>query len=107
MNTAVKLPPAEQLLSLTRDMLSSAQAGDWEKLVELEKTRLPILDQAFSQGIAGNVELAREVLSIDEKTKNLAEAEMPVMQNELQKMKNSGKASAAYQAIQGLTSTNR
>jgi len=32
---------------------------------------------------------------------------MPVIQNELLKIKNSGKASAAYQAIQGFTSNNK
>ncbi|NOX92598.1 MAG: flagellar protein FliT [Gammaproteobacteria bacterium] len=106
MHTAVKLLPTEQLLTLTREMLLSAQAGDWEKLTELEKARLPLLGQVFAQGVAGNVELAREVLSIDEKTKSLAEAEMPVIQDELLKIKNSGKASAAYQAIQGFTSSN-
>ncbi|NOY73976.1 MAG: flagellar protein FliT [Gammaproteobacteria bacterium] len=107
MSAAIKFSPAEQLLTFTREMLLSAQAGDWEKLTELEKTRLPLLNQVFSQGVADNVKLAREVLSIDEKTKSLAEAEMPVIQNELLKIKNSGKASAAYQAIQGFTSSNK
>jgi len=107
MHTAVKLSPAGQLLALTREMLLSAQAGDWEKLTGLEKSRLPLFDQVFSRGIAGNVELAREVLSIDEKTRSLAEAEMPVIQNELLKIKKTGKASAAYQAIQGFTSGNK
>lgn len=103
MSAALELSPAEQLLSLTRDMLTSAQASDWEKLVELEKSRLPLLDQVFAQGVAGNVELAREIISTDAETKRLAQAEMPVIQDELLKLKNSGKASAAYQSIEGLT----
>ncbi len=103
MSAAIKLSPAEQLLTFTREMLLSAQTGDWEKLTELEKARLPLLDKVFSQGVADKVELAREVLSIDEKTKSLAEAEMPVIQNELLKIKNSGKASMTYQTIQGFT----
>jgi len=107
MSAAIKLLPVEQLLTFTREMLLSAQVGDWEKLTELEKARRPLLDQVFSQGVVGKVELAREVISIDEKTKSLAEAEMPVIQNELLKIKNSGKASAAYQAIQGFTSNNK
>ncbi len=107
MSAAIKFSSAEQLLIFTREMLLSAQTGDWEKLTELEKARLPLLDKVFSQGVADKVELAREVLSIDEKTKSLAEAEMPVIQNELLKIKNSGKASAAYQAIQGFTSNNK
>lgn len=53
MHTAVKLLPTEQLLTLTREMLLSAQAGDWEKLTELEKARLPLLGQVFAQGEIG------------------------------------------------------
>jgi ABC-type phosphonate transport system ATPase subunit len=105
MNAAAKLVPTEQLLTLTQEMLTSAQASDWDKLVELEKTRLPLLNQVFSQGIADHVELARELLSIDEQTKSLAVAEMPVVQDELLKMKNSNKASTAYQTIQGFTAS--
>ena len=96
MSAVAKTSLNEQLFMLTQEMLSSAQAGDWEKLTKLEKKRLPILAQVFADGIAGNVELARNVLS---------KAEMPIIQNELQKMKNSGKASAAYQAIQGFSSS--
>lgn len=107
MNTAVNLSASEQLLNLTQTMLSSAQASDWEKLVELEKARLPLLNQVFAQGVAANVKLAREILSIDEETKRLAQAEMPLIQDELLKMKNSGKASAAYQSIEGLTAQRK
>jgi len=107
MNTAVKIFPDEQLLTLTQEMLSSAQAGDWEELTELEKKRLPLFDQVFAHGIAENIELAREILAIDEQTKGLVKAEMPIIQNELQKMKNSGKASMAYQTIQGFSTSNK
>ena len=103
MNTAANISLSEQLLSLSEQMLAAAQAKEWEKLTELERTRLPIFEQVFANGIAGHVELAREVLSIDEKTKKLAEAEMPVVQSELQKMQNSSKASAAYQTIQNIS----
>lgn len=107
MNTAEKLSPAEQLLSLTREMLRAAKDGEWEKLTDLENTRLPIFELVFEQGIAGHVELAKEVLSIDEQTKSLAQAEMPIVQDELLKMKNSSKANAAYQTIQGYSSSNK
>jgi len=107
MNTVEKLSPADQLLSFTQEMLLSAKAGDWETLTRLEKARLPLLDQVFSQGVADKVELAREILSIDEKTKCLAKAEMPVIQNELLKIKNSGKASVAYQAVHDFTSSHK
>ncbi len=107
MSVAIKLPPAEQLLTFTREMLLSAQTGDWEKLTELEKARLPLLNQVFSLGVADKIELAQEILSIDERTKSLAEAEMPIIQNELLKIKNSGKASMAYQSIQRFTSRDK
>ncbi len=102
-NAALESSHLEQLLSFTREMLSLAKAGDWDKLTELEKTRLPLLNQVFAHGIAENVELAQEILSIDEQTKSLAEAEMPVIQDELLKMKTSGKASAAYQTIEAFS----
>jgi len=104
MNTAVSLSPPEQLLALTQQMLASAQTNDWDTLVELEKTRLPLLNQVFAEGIVDKVELAKKILSIDEQTKSLAKAEMPVIQDELQKLKNSGKASSAYQTIQDFAS---
>ena len=92
--------PNEVLLVLTRKMFETATAGDWDQLTKLEQTRLPILNQVFAQGIAGNIELAKEVLAIDEKTKKLAEAQMPVLQQEILKFKQSGKAQNAYQTIQ-------
>jgi hypothetical protein len=107
MNTAVKLSAPKQLLTITQEMLTSAQAGKWEKLVDLERSRLPLLSQVFAQGVADNVELAQEILSIDEETRRLAQAEMPVIQDELLKMQNSGKASAAYQTIEGLTTQQK
>jgi hypothetical protein len=107
MNTAVKISPNEKLLLLSKAMLAAAQAKEWDKLTELEKSRLPVFEQVFEHGIAGNVELAKEVLSIDEQTKGLAQAEMPVVQDELLKMKNTSKANAAYQTIQGYSSNNK
>ena len=83
MNTAETLSPSEQLLSLTRAMLHAAKDGEWERLTELEKTRLPIFEQVFAHGVADDVELAKEVLAIDEQTKSLAEAEMPLSKVQL------------------------
>ena len=98
------IPPDERLLELTHEMFKKATSGDWDQLAKLEQSRLPLFNQIFSQGIAGNVELAREVLSLDEKTKSLAEAQMPILQQEILKMKNSGKANTAYQTVQNSTS---
>ena len=81
-------------------MLSCAQCSNWEKLVELEQSRLTIFNQVFSQGVANNVELARKVLSIDEQTKRLAEAGIPALRQEILAMKKSDQANSAYQAIQ-------
>ena len=102
---ATDLSPNVQLLTLTREMFERATAGDWDQLTTLEKTRLPLLKKVFAQGITGKVELAKEVLALDEKTKKLAEAQMPILQDEILKMKNSGKASNAYQAVQNATSS--
>lgn len=101
---ATDLSPKEQLLTLTREMFERASAGEWDQLTTLEKARLPLLNKIFAEGISGNVELAKEVLAMDEKTKKLAEAQMPILQDEILKMKNSGKASNAYQAVQNATS---
>lgn len=92
--------PTERLLDLTREMFERATAGDWDQLTKLEQSRLPLFHQVFAQGISANVELAREILAFDEKTKKLAETQMPVLQQEILKMQNSGKANTAYQTIQ-------
>jgi len=103
-NIETKVSSDEQLLALTREMFEHAEAGDWEQLADLEKSRLPLFNQVFDQGVSGNVKLAREVLSMDEKTKSLAEAGMSILQQEILKLKNSSKVNSAYQAIQKLTS---
>lgn len=96
--------PTERLLAMTREMFEYATASDWDQLTKLEQLRLPLFNQVFAQGISGNEKLAREVLSIDEKTQSLAEAGIPVLQQEILMMKNSGKANNTYQAIQGIAS---
>ena len=98
------LSPNERLLALTHQMLKQATAGDWDQLTKLEQIRLPLFHEVFEQGIANNVELAREVLEMDEKTKELAQAQMPILQQEILRMQSSGKANNAYQAIQDSTS---
>ena len=102
---AVNAPPNEQLLALTREMLASAEGGDWEKLAELEQSRQPLFYQVFDQVGSSNAELAREVLSIDEKTMQLAEKGMPALQQELLMLRSSGIANTAYQTIQDFASS--
>jgi len=104
MTTVVTISPTDQLHAMTQKMLALAEASDWEELAALEQSRLPLFKQIFSQGVSGNVELAREVLAMDEKTQSLAQAEMPVLQQEILLMQNSGKANNAYQSIQDSTS---
>ena len=98
----VKDTSDEQLLTLTREMYDCAVAGDWDRLVNLEKSRLPLFRDVFVQGVSGKVELAKELLSIDEKTKALAEAGLPALRDQILMIKNSGKANNAYQSVQGL-----
>jgi len=81
-------------------MLASAELGDWEKLANLEQTRLPLFNQVFSHGVSGKEKLAMEILLVDQKTMGLAYAGMPVLQLELLSLRNSGKARNTYQAIQ-------
>lgn len=100
------LTPDECLLSLSREMLQCATRGDWNQLTKLEQSRLPLFNEIFAQGISGRIALAREVLALDEKTKHLAEAQLPALQQEILLMQSSGKANTAYQAIQDSTSSN-
>lgn len=97
---------SEQLLAMSQGMLATAQEGDWEKLAEQEKSRLPLFQQVFAQVDRNNEALARQVLLLDEKIMQLAKAAMPALQQELQVMRNSGMASNAYQTIQGYSSGN-
>jgi len=93
--------PADRLLALSEEMLAAAKAAEWDRLVSLEKTRLPLFQQVFAQGVAGKAGLARQVLALDEQTKSLAEAGMPALRDALVKLRNSGRASSAYRNIQG------
>ncbi len=94
--------PEEQLLGMTREMFACAEAADWDQLAKLEHSRLAIFDRVFSKGVSGCVELAEEVLSIDKKTKLLAEARMPELRHEISLMQHSGKANMVYKSIQSL-----
>lgn len=100
LNMSSNISDNEQLLALTRKMFECATEGDWDQLTTLEKSRLPLLNQVFAGGIADKVELAKEVLATDEKTKKLAEAEMPILQEKILVMQNSSKANNAYQSVQ-------
>lgn len=107
MNTAVKNSPPDQLLALTHEMLASAEVGDWDKLTELETSRLPLLKQVFAKGISTYVGLVQEILSTDEKTQQLAKTGMSVLQQEMFKLKNSSQAKNAYQAVQNSVAESR
>ena len=102
---AVNASPNEQLLALTREMLASAEEGDWERLAELEQSRKPLFYQVFEQVGSRNADLAQEVLSIDEKTMQLAKSGKPALQQELLKLRSSGIANNAYQVIQDYASS--
>ena len=102
---AVNASPNEQLLALTREMLASAEEGDWERLAELEQSRKPLFYQVFDQVGSSNADLAQEVLSIDEKTMQLAKSGKPALQQELLKLRSSGIANNAYQVIQDYASS--
>ncbi len=106
MSTTANSSPDEQLLTLTQEMLAFAEASDWESLSDLEKTRLPLIQKVFAKVDSSNKDFAEKILSIDEKTKSLAEAGKPVLQQEILMIKNSGKVNNAYQSIQALKPGN-
>lgn len=98
--------PQQQLLAMSQGMLAAAQQGNWEQLAVMERNRLALFQQVFAQVDAANAALAQQVLSLDEKIMELAKAAMPALQQELQVMRSSSKASNAYQTIQGYASGN-
>ena len=95
----------QQLLALTQEMLVSAQASDWDKLIELEQARQPLFHLVFgNNNVADNEALAREVLKLDETTMELARSCLPVIREQLLKLRDCDKANYAYQSIQHSTS---
>ena len=100
----MNVPPDQQLLALTQEMLASAQASDWEKLIELEQARQPLFHHIFDNNVAGNESLAREVLTLDETTMELARSCLPVIRQQLINLRDCDKANNAYQSIQHSTS---
>lgn len=102
----MKVPLEQQLLTLTQEMLESAQASDWDRLIELEKTRQPLFQQIFEDNIAEHEALARQVLELDLATMQLAKDALPIMEQQLIKMRNIGAVNNAYQSIQNSTLVN-
>lgn len=104
MSGNLEVQPEVALIALTKEMLATAEAKDWERLAALEKIRQPIFYEVFSEVSKSNASLAREVLSIDEKVMNMAELAKPQIQQELQALKNSGMVKNAYQSVQKILS---
>lgn len=100
-------PSIEQVLALTNDMLHCAEKSDWDLLVQLEQRRLPLLQEVFDNGVGRHADQAREILSIDEKTRALVSAAMPVLQEKILAMRNSGRANTAYQTVSELASDRK
>ena len=94
----------EQLLKLSREMLTLAKRGEWDKLAEVEQTRESLFYSVFTEMDSNNAALGQEILAIDEKTMTLARAAMSNVQQDAQKLRDAGKANNAYQAIQALAS---
>ena len=91
----------QQLLALTQEMLVSAQASDWDKLIELEQARQPLFHLVFgNNNVADNEALAREVLKLDGNTMELAKSGLPAIEQQLLILRNVGKANRAYLSIQ-------
>ena len=100
----VKASPHEQLLTLSREMLTLAESSEWERLAEMEQSRESLFYLVFSEMGSHNAALGREILAIDKEIMTLARAAMSNVQHDAQKLRDAGKANNAYQAIQALVS---
>lgn len=93
--------PIDSLLSLTRELLGSAQAGDWDRVTELESERRSLIYAAFPADSAVAVDpdrqaVAREILDTDRQVMDLACQQREYLQLQLRDLKYGKSALRAY-----------
>lgn len=90
------------LKSLTRELLISARAGEWDKTTLLETERRPLLYQVFGMGSTGqhvqHQALLQEILSADREIMQLAEQRRDELGNLLQQVGHGRTALKAYES---------
>jgi len=88
-HAALDVPSLEQLRSISAEMLSLAEKGDWDAVLEADNSRLTILQDQKNDNIAAVSNESRqilidEILKIDTTLKELAGKERKsVMDNEI------------------------
>jgi hypothetical protein len=93
----------DQLLDLTRDMLAAAESDDWEEFELLEQKRAALLSGLFSNPADAEsaklhlVDVAKEMLAIDEVISNLIRQQRDLAAEELRHLRKTRDGNKAYQ----------
>jgi hypothetical protein len=87
--------PLAQALAITWSMLSAAQAGDWERVVDLEAAREPLLLRQHSADAASHAQLG-EVVAYDRELQALVGQARDAVARQWQRENGRAQAIAAY-----------
>lgn len=106
MNSAELLKHYDEIWRLTQKMLEAANQGEWDQLIELERTRAILTDVLMKQENEGlweseeqskKGELIRNILAADEEIKALTKSWMGELQEMLGSIGTEKKLSKAYE----------
>lgn len=91
----------DALLSLTRELLGSAQAGDWERVTILEGERRPFIHAIFPADVTVGDDsyrraAIREILDADRQVMDLARQQRDRLQSQLRDLGHGRSALRAY-----------
>ncbi|MFZ5620716.1 MAG: flagellar protein FliT [Pseudomonadota bacterium] len=91
----------DSLLSLTRELLGSAEAGDWERVTILEGERRPLIHAIFPADAAVGDDsyrraAIREILEADRQVMDLARQQRDRLQLQLRDLGHGRSALRAY-----------
>lgn len=91
----------DSLLSLTRELLGCAQAGDWERAMALESERRPLIRAAFTTEKPAGCDaerqaVIREILDTDQMVMALARRQRDDLQAQLRELGQGRSALHAY-----------
>ncbi len=92
----------EQILELSREMLTLGKQGEWEQVEKLQQSRERLIRESFplSDEKAADAESARiieQVLAIDGQIKDAAEGQRHEIRQTLSKLNQGRAATKAYQ----------
>jgi len=91
----------QQAFDLTREMLSAARRDEWQRVVELDARRQPLLQAAFREPIppstaGATASLARRVHALNEELVYLGESGRTSVSQALAQLSRGRRARAAY-----------